>query len=47
MITCGTDVVFDSNMYESLRIIGRLVDREERAEEIIEHMESCRKSWLT
>ncbi|NLC11269.1 MAG: iron ABC transporter substrate-binding protein [Firmicutes bacterium] len=43
MITCGTDVVFDSNMYESLRIIGRLVDREERAEEIIEYMESCRE----
>jgi len=41
--TCGNTAVFDEDMYKSMRIIGKIVGREERTEEVISFMEDCKK----
>lgn len=41
--TVGTSAVFDQDMYQSLRIIGQITDREKRATDIIEYMEACKQ----
>lgn len=39
--TFGSQAVFDEATYQSLRLIGEIVGKEDRAEEIIHYMESC------
>lgn len=39
----GTGVVFDSKLYESIQIIGTIMGRENRAQEVVDYMESLRK----
>ncbi|GFN34787.1 iron ABC transporter substrate-binding protein [Tepidimicrobium xylanilyticum] len=46
VVTTGVSTVFDGDMYKSLRIIGEIVDRTDRAEELIGFMEGCKKELL-
>lgn len=39
----GTGVVFDSKLYESIQIIGTVMGKEARAQEVIDYMEGLRK----
>lgn len=38
----GTGVVFDSKLYESIQIIGKVMGKEARAQEVVDYMESLR-----
>ena len=38
----GTGVVFDPKLYESIQVIGKVMHKEERAQEVVDYMESLR-----
>lgn len=38
--------IFSENIYESLKIIGKVIRREKRAEEVIKYMESCKNEII-
>lgn len=42
VVATGESIIFDEEMYKSLNIIGKLIDKEERATELIEYMEACK-----
>jgi len=46
VITTGNEAVFDKEMYESLKIIGKVIGKENRAEELIEYMEDCKTELM-
>lgn len=46
VVTTGEAAVFDKDMYESLKIIGKLIGKEKRAEELISYMEACREELI-
>lgn len=46
VVSRGDSTVFDEDMYKSLEIIGKIVEKEDRAEELIDFMEDC-KAELT
>lgn len=46
IVTTGTSAVFDEDMYKSLKIIGEIVGKEDRAEELKEYMEACKNELL-
>lgn len=42
-VTCGRLAVFDENMYESIKMIGMIVDKEERANEVVDYLISSKE----
>ncbi|ADQ39820.1 periplasmic binding protein [Caldicellulosiruptor acetigenus I77R1B] len=38
----GTKLLFDENVYKSLRLIGKIVGRQQRAEDLINYMQRCK-----
>ncbi|WP_039767538.1 iron ABC transporter substrate-binding protein [Caldicellulosiruptor sp. F32] len=38
----GTKLLFDENVYKSLRIIGKIVGKQQRAEDLINYMQRCK-----
>ena len=46
VVTTGSSAVFDENMYKSLEIIGKVVGKENRAEEVIRFMEDCKNELM-
>lgn len=42
-LSYGPDVVFGDNLYASLRLIGKVMGEEDRAEEVVKYMEDCKK----
>ncbi len=46
VVTIGSSAVFDEDMYKSLEIIGKVVGKENRAEEVIKFMEDCKNELL-
>lgn len=46
MVTSGKLAVFDEDMYESMKIIGKIVDKEERAEEIVAYLEASKEELI-
>ena len=46
VIGCGSSAVFDQDMYDALTIIGKVVGKEDRSEELIEYMEGCKTELI-
>src|SRR5699024_2958739 len=46
VVSCGNSTVFDEDMYKSLEIIGEIVGKENRVEELIEFMEDCKAELI-
>lgn len=46
VVTTGSSAVFDEDMYKSLEIIGKVVGKENRAEEVIRFMEDCKNELM-
>ncbi len=46
VVSCGNSTVFDEDMYKSLEIIGEIVGKEDRVEELIEFMEDCKAELI-
>ena len=42
-LSYGTGVIFDQDVYDSLKLIGEIIGEEERANEVVEYMEECKK----
>lgn len=42
VVTCGSSAVFDKEMYQSLEIIGQIIGKEDRADNLIAYMEDCK-----
>jgi len=38
----GTKLLFDENVYKSLRLIGKIVGKQQRAEDLINYMQRCK-----
>lgn len=43
IINCGSTAVFDPNTYQAIRIIGKVIGREDRAQEVVNFMENCKQ----
>ncbi|WP_406543229.1 iron ABC transporter substrate-binding protein [Clostridium ljungdahlii] len=41
-LTCGNNVVFDQKMYTALKLIGKVIGKEKRANDIVDYMENCK-----
>jgi len=46
VLSYGEKVPFDEDVYESLKLIGRVTGKEERAEMVVEYLEKCRKDLM-
>ncbi len=43
IVNCGANAVFDPNTYEAIRLIGKVIDKDDRAEEVVSFMEDSKK----
>lgn len=46
IVSCGNATVFDEDMYKSIEIIGKIIGKEKRSEELIEFMEDCKTELI-
>lgn len=42
-LSYGKGVIFDEELYDSIKIIGKVIGEDKRAEEVINYMEKCKK----
>lgn len=42
-LSYGKGVIFDKEMYDSLKLIGKVIGEEKRANEVVNYMEKCKK----
>ncbi len=42
-LSYGKSAVFDPDVYSSLKLIGKVMDEDKRAKEVVEYMEKCKK----
>ncbi|MCF6097538.1 iron ABC transporter substrate-binding protein [Thermovorax subterraneus] len=43
VLSYGSVATFDEDVYKSLRLIGKIIGREERAQEVIDYMQKCQQ----
>jgi iron complex transport system substrate-binding protein len=43
VLSYGSVATFDEDVYKSLRLIGKIIGREERAQEVIDYMKKCQQ----
>jgi len=46
IVNCGATAVFDPGTYEAIRIIGQVIGKEDRAEEVVNYMENCKQELI-